>query len=152
MNILIPLSVAAFACVPIVELKGAIPYGLLMGLPLWETFILAYIGSCVPAVFILFFCKPVFKWLKKIKRVKWPGRFAEWMEERSMKRSRTIIRFSYLGLFLFVAVPLPTTGIWTGSIIATLLQLRIKYALPVIVLANIVSGLLILLLSHYIIL
>lgn len=143
------LLVIGIACTPVLELKAAIPVGLANGLPLWETFIWAWVGSCLPVPLLLLFIRKVLNFLKGTKPFR---RFAEWVERRALRKSGNVRKYSLLGLFIFVAVPLPTTGVWTGSLIADLLDLRMKHALPVILLGNLVAGILILMLSHYIIL
>ena len=141
--------VFGMSMLPVLELKASIPAGLAMGLPLWETFLIALAGSCVPVPFILLLLRPFFKWCK--------GRpffhkLADKLQKRFDERSDTIRKYSLLGLFIFVAIPLPTTGVWTGSGIAAMLNLRIKHALPVIILGNCIAGLLMLLFGQIVIL
>jgi len=142
-------TVFGMSMLPVLELKASIPAGLAMGLQLWETFLIALVGSCVPVPFILLLLRPFFKWCK--------GRpffhkLADKLEGRFEKKSGSIRKYSLLGLFIFVAIPLPTTGVWTGSGIAAMLNLRIKHALPVIILGNTVAGLLMLLFGQIVIL
>ena len=142
-------TVFGMSMLPVLELKASIPAGLAMGLPLWETFIIAVAGSCVPVPFILLLLRPFFRWCK--------GRaffhkLAEKLEGRFEQKSGSVRKYSLLGLFIFVAIPLPTTGVWTGSGIAAMLNLRIKHALPVIILGNAVAGLLMLLFGQIVIL
>ncbi len=135
------------AMFPLIELKGAIPIGVGMGLTLTESFIASYLGSILPVPILLFFLKPVMAFLKKTKIL---APLANWVENRTKKKSVGVRKYSLLGLFIFVAVPLPTTGVWTGSAIASFLDIRIKHAFPVIAIGNLVAGLLILLLTHQI--
>ncbi len=135
---------------PIVELKGSIPVGVAMGIPLWEAFLIAWLASAVPVPFILLFLRPLIRYMKSTKPFR---KFANWLEARTRRKTEkgVIRKYRLLGLFLFVAIPLPGTGVWTGSMIAALLDLRISHALPVILFGNLVAGLLMLFLTHSII-
>ena len=142
-------TVVGMSALTVLELKASIPVGLAMGLPLWETFLIAVIGSTIPVPFILLLLRPFFRWCKG--RPFFHG-IAEKLEGRFRKKASGVRKYSLLGLFLFVAVPLPGTGVWTGSGIAAMLDIRIAHALPVIVLGNCVAGLLMLLLGQIVIL
>ena len=140
-------TVFGIAMLPILELKAAIPVGLAMGLPLWETFFIALLGASVPVPFILLLLRPFFAWCK---RTKWFKPMAEKLESRFHRKSASIRKYSLLGLFVFVAVPIPTTGVWTGSGIAALLDLRMLHALPAIILGNAVAGLILLAMGAFV--
>lgn len=139
------LSVVGTACLPVVELKGAIPTGLLLGLPLWETFLWAYIGSILPVPFILRFTQPVMAHLRQTKQFK---RFAHWLEARTMRKSSTIRKYSLVGLFIFVAIPLPTTGVWSGALLASFFGLKLWPSFLMIIAGNLIAGLLVLGISY----
>mgnify|MGYP002479143335 CR=1 FL=1 len=139
------LYVLGTACLPVVELKGAIAAGRIMELPLWETFLVAYIGSILPVPFILRFTQPLMARLRQTKPLK---RAAHWVEDRTMRKSMTIRKYSLVGLFIFVAIPLPTTGVWSGALIASFLGLKLWPSFIVIVLGNIIAGLLVLTISY----
>lgn len=141
------LSVFFMACLPVIELKGAIPYGIAMDMPLMTTFIIAFLGAALPVPFILAFLKPVMDWLKK--STKPFQKFAHWLEARSQKKGGKIQKYEYPALFVFVAIPLPTTGVWTGALIATLLGLDYKKSLAVILLGNLIAGLVMLAFSEF---
>lgn len=142
-------TVLGMSMLPVLEVKAAIPMGLAMGLPLWETFFIALLGSCIPVPFILLLLRPFFHWCKGRPFF---HRLAEKLEGRFQKKSSGVRRYSLLGLFLFVAIPLPTTGVWTGSGIAAMLDLRIRHALPIIVAGNAVAALLMLAFGQIVIL
>lgn len=142
-------TVLCMSMLPVLEVKAAIPMGLAMGLPLWETFFIALLGSCIPVPFILLLLRPFFHWCKGRPFF---HRLAEKLEGRFRKKSSGVRRYSLLGLFLFVAIPLPTTGVWTGSGIAAMLDLRIRHALPIIVAGNAVAALLMLAFGQIVIL
>lgn len=138
-------AVLISSVLPIIELRGAIPLGVGLGMGLWKTFILAYIGSCLPVPILIFFFKPIMAWLRGTKIF---SPFAEWLHRRTERRSSKMRKYSLLGLFVFVAIPVPTTGVWTGSMIASFLNIRAKHAIPVILLGNFVAGILVLAISY----
>lgn len=113
--------------VPIIELRGAIPIGVGLGLPLIGAFIVSVIGNCLPVPFILLFIRVILKWMKGVKHL---DKIALFLENKAHKKSVKVLKYASAGLFLFVAIPLPGTGAWTGALIAALLDMRMKYALP----------------------
>lgn len=133
----IVIVIAAF---PLIELRGAIPVGVLLGLPVRETFLLAMVGNILPVPFLLLLLGP----LRKIANG-WPlvGPVLRWAEQRAMKRREPIERHGFWGLLTFVGVPLPGTGAWTGALIAVLLQMPFWRSLGAIVLGVVVAGILI---------
>lgn len=145
-NIVPYLIVFGVSMLPIVELRGAIPYGAIYGLPLDITFILALLGSMLPVPFILLFLKPVFAWLKKRKFM---HRFVSWVERKGEKGAKKVreSRGITWALYAFVAIPLPGTGVWTGSLIATVLELPFKRAIWPILAGDITAGIIMLILS-----
>jgi len=138
------IMTAGTAMVPILEVKAAIPIGTAMGLPLWENFIFAVLGGLVPCPFIILFSRKMISWLKTTAILGWFGRF---MERHVDQKADKVRKYSLLGLFILVAAPLPGTGVWTGSLVAALLDLRLKHAVPVILLGNIVCSLCILMIT-----
>ncbi|HEY8389443.1 MAG TPA: small multi-drug export protein [Clostridia bacterium] len=177
--LLITLLVAAL---PVIELKGAIPLGLglaahySLDINPWVYFVFAFIGSCLPAPFIIAYLRPVLAFLGKTKLFKG---LSDWVNKRISKKAselnqkadkkaddyvqnlednndiqkkseakkRRLDWLKYTALFLFVAIPLPLTGIWTGSGIASFMGLKVKAALPIVVLGNLVAGLIVMALS-----
>ncbi|MBE7024554.1 MAG: hypothetical protein E7408_00665 [Ruminococcaceae bacterium] len=131
------LQVLLMAMVPVVELRGAIPYGAVLGLAPWTAFICAVIGNCLPVPLIILLARPFIKYLKKTRILGW---FAHWMERKTEKNRDKIMKRSALGLFLFVAIPLPGTGAWTGALCAALLDLRFRFALPSILAGVLAAG------------
>ncbi|MEG0769020.1 MAG: small multi-drug export protein [Ruthenibacterium sp.] len=115
------------AMVPLVELRGAVPIGILSGLePAWSVLLVAVLGNMLPVPIILLFAKKVLLWCCKLPG--WAGRLFGKIHEKGMKASMAIQAKSgkgiYWGLFIFVAIPLPGTGAWTGCLGATLLDLK----------------------------
>ena len=129
---------------PILELRGGILVGFLLGMDLLPSFIIAFIGNIIPVPFILIFIKFIFK---KLKKTRMKG-FIEKIENKAMSKSDQIQKYAYLGLFLFVGIPLPGTGAWTGSLIAALLEMDNKKSFGIIVLGVIMAGIIISILSY----
>ena len=112
--------------IPIVELRGALLVaGPILGVPVAEAIPLSIIGNIVPVPFILLLITPIFAWMKGTK---------EKLEARAMSKKDQIEKYEFWGLVLFVGIPLPGTGAWTGSLIAALLGIRFKKAFPAIML------------------
>lgn len=138
------LSIFITAMLPIIELRGAIPLGInFYGLVWWQVVIIAILGNVIPVLPILFLLDKVSLGLSRIPIFK---RFFTWLFTRTRKKSKIIEEYEMLGLTLFVAIPLPITGAWTGSVAAFLLGLKyfpsfLAIFLGVIIAATIVTGL-----------
>ncbi len=132
-------SVFGTAILPILELKAAIPLGFGFGIPIWTPFLLAYIGSCLPCPFIIFFIERIIKRMA-VSRVKLFYKFAGWLLGKVEKHKGKIEKYGYLGVFIFVAIPLPGTGVYTGSLLAAMMGLQPKKAIPVVLVGNLVAG------------
>lgn len=142
-------AVFGMSILPIVELKGAIPFGFALGIPFLTVYFIALLGSCLPAPFIIFFIERIIKWMQRSK-VKFFNKFSNWLMGKVEKHRGGIDKYGYLGVFIFVAIPLPGTGVWTGSLIASVLNLKPAKAIPCVILGNVVAGFLMLLLSSII--
>jgi len=123
--------------VPVIELRGGIPYALANGIHPVLAWILAISGNFLPLPFILLFIRPIFKWMKRISIFK---KLVDKIEARAMNKSDRVLKYSFWGLMIFVAIPLPGTGGWTGALIAALLDMRLKRAIPSILLGLIVAA------------
>ena len=139
------LWVLFISMVPIIELRGAIPVGFALGLPLGLNYLLCVIGNFLPVPFILLFIRKILSWMKKVKRL---DKIAIWLEEKAEKKSDKVMKGVASGLFLFVAIPLPGTGAWTGALVASLFDMRMRYALPAIFLGILAAGVIMSLLSY----
>lgn len=139
------LRVALLALLPVIELRGAIPYGIALGLSSFEAGFFAYLGSSLPAFFILKYLESITTFLKQLP---WTGKTIEKLHLNSLAKSAMVEKYGYLGLGLFVAIPLFGTGVWTGSLIAVLLKLKWKPALLSILLGNLCAGVVILVFSY----
>lgn len=140
----IEFTVMLTAALPIIELRGAIPVGISLGLSPLHAFFLGFIGSLIPVPFILIAIKPIFDNLKKTKVFR---KIVDRLVARSFNKSHFIRRYGSLGLLIFVALPIPGTGVWSGSLIAALLNIRYKWAFPSIIIGNLISGAIVWLLS-----
>lgn len=126
------------AMLPIVELRGAVPIGNnLFALPLYKTIFFSIAGNMLPIVLVLLFLERLVVWLSPIPLF---GRFFDWLFKRTRKKSDIINRFEFWGLVIFVAIPLPMTGAWTGSIAAVLLGISYGRALLAIFLGVLIAG------------
>ena len=129
--------------VPVLELRGAIPIGVAHGLDYRIAIAVSILGNLVPVPFIVLFIRKIFAWLRtKSERL---NGFVTRMEQRALKKSDTVRRARFWGLFLFVAIPLPGTGAWTGSLAASILDMKFKDVLIAcmggVLLAGIIMGL-----------
>ncbi|MBU0547144.1 MAG: small multi-drug export protein [Candidatus Omnitrophica bacterium] len=125
------------AALPVSELRGAIPLALSFGMSLSKAFWLSVLGNCIIVAPALFLFKPITDVLRKFKI--W-SRFFDWVFERTRKNSDVIQRYEALGLAIFVAIPLPITGAWSGVIAASLFKIRFRYAFMAIVAGIIFAG------------
>ncbi len=130
--------------VPIIELRGAIPVGVGMGLSYFEAFICSFIGNIIPIYFIVKFIRPLFDFFGRWKIFKKIIDFATEKATRNIENNPRLQNFTALGLFLFVAVPLPGTGAWVGSLIANFLNLPPKKAIPPIIAGVFTAGIIVL--------
>ncbi len=117
--------------IPILELRGALLVaGPILGVPVAKAIPLCVIGNIIPVPFILLLITPIFKWLKGTKTFK---PMVTKLENKAMSKSDQIEKYEFWGLVLFVGIPLPGTGAWTGSLIAALLGIKFKKAFPAVV-------------------
>ncbi len=119
-----------WAMVPVIELRGAIPIGVGVGLPLWVSIVASVIGNLIPVPFIMLFIRQIFKWMRKVSKTF--ARVVDKMEQKANKHRDKVTRYGFWGLFILVAIPLPGTGAWTGALVAAVMELRFKTALPAI--------------------
>ena len=129
---------------PVLEPRGAIPLGVAAGLPPLTACAAAILGNIVPVPFIMLLVRRVFRWLRKTAFL---GPKIDWLERRAHLKGRLVRRYRLPGLLLLVAVPLPGTGAWTGALVATLLDIRLRHAFPAIAAGVVIAGVLITLLT-----
>ncbi|MCR5035570.1 MAG: small multi-drug export protein [Clostridia bacterium] len=131
--------------VPIIELRGALPIGVGMGLPPLTALIVSIIGNMVPVPFIILFIRKILDWMHRFETF---DRIATKLEAKAEKGGEKIVKYEMFGLFLLVAIPLPGTGAWTGSLVAAFFNLRLKNAVPVIFLGVIAAGIVVFLITY----
>jgi uncharacterized membrane protein len=125
------------ATLPVAELRGSIPVALAMGLPPAKAFILSILGNSVIIAPVLFLLEPVSSALRRFPVWR---KFFDWLFERTRAKGDIIQRYEAIGLMLFVAVPLPMTGAWSGCVAASLFKIKFRYAFPAIFLGVIEAG------------
>ncbi len=137
-NVSPELVTVVLAALPISELRGAIPYAITVGGMSWQkAFALSVVGNFLPVLPILLLLETVSTWLRRYAL--W-DRFFTWLFERTRRRGRLIERFEALGLVLFVAIPLPVTGAWTGCVAAFIFKVPLRLALPAILCGILIAG------------
>ena len=140
------LIVCGMSMVPVIELRGAVPYGVTAGLPLLPVLLTAILGNMVPVPFILLFIRKILAWMKT--REGFCRRLAEKLEARALSKSDVLEKYAAFGLFVLVAIPLPGTGAWTGSLVAAVFQLKWKHAIPSIFAGVVAAGIILSIASY----
>ena len=121
----------------VVELRGGIPAGAAMGLPFWQVYLTCVLGNLLPVPFLILFAKKILVAFSTLPHI---GGFFQKMIRRADEKAAQIGQYEKWGLFLFVAIPLPGTGAWTGSLVAAVLRMRIVQAFLIIMAGVLVSG------------
>ena len=124
--------------VPVVELRGGIPFGVARGLPVWAAYLAAVVGNVLPVPFIVVYIRRIFLWMRR--RLPWLNSLVDKLERKAHLKGQTVTKYKYLGLLLFVAIPLPGTGAWTGSLAAAFLDMPLRKALPSIFAGIVIAG------------
>jgi len=131
---------------PIIELRGGLPFGVALGLPYQLAFPAAVIGNLIPAPFIIVYIRKIFvlmrRYMPKLNGV------VDKLERKAHLKGQKMLKYQYIGLWLFVAIPLPGTGAWTGCLAAAFLDMRLKKAMPAVVLGVLTAGTIMLTLTH----
>ena len=122
------LIVFLVSMVPLIELRGAIPYGVAYGMPLWLTYLIAIVGNMLPVPFIYFFARKILNWGQNKRYI---GRICRWLLVKGERAGQKLVRKTgrgglFAALMLFVGVPIPGTGAWTGTLGASFLDMGIK--------------------------
>ena len=143
----IPAELIAFviSLFPVLEIRGGMIASLLLDVDFIKAFVICYLGNMLPIPFILLFIKKIFSLMRKNKHLR---KIVEKLEARSDKKKGTMEKYEEWGLLFFVAIPLPGTGGWTGALIAALMDMRIKKALPIIALGVFIAGLIMSLITY----
>ena len=132
--------IAAFfiSMVPIMELRAGIPAGVAAGLNPWQAMLVAVAGNILPVPFALLFLRKILRTLRRTSSRL--NRIIARYEQKTLTKAEKVRKYEALGLLLFVAVPLPGTGAWTGAVIASILEIRLKTAVPMILLGLLIAG------------
>ena len=139
------LAVVIISMVPLVELCGAVPLGVAIGMPVYELYPLAILGNMIPIPFLLFFGEKILDWVCTLRP---STKLATAYKQKLLSKTDQVTKYARIGLFLFVAVPLPGTGAWSGALIATILKMPKTKALLSIFCGVIMAGIIMLIASH----
>lgn len=138
------IQCAVLAMLPVLELRGALPWGIARGLEPWLAYVLCVLFNMVPVPFILLFLNKVLDWMERSRHF---SGIASWLRERAHKKSESYYKYEMLGLFILVAIPLPGTGAWTGALVASVMGLKARRAVPAIFLGVAAAGVIMLTVS-----
>ncbi len=133
--------------VPVIELRGAIPIGVGLGLPYGVAVAVSVIGNIVPVPFIILFIKAIFSWMRKAMP-KLDGMVSK-LEARADKHRDTVEKYAFWGLFILVAIPLPGTGAWTGALVAAMMDMPLKKAFPSVALGVIGAAIIVTAVTYF---
>lgn len=139
------LTIFLISLMPVLEIRGGMIAARLLEVDFVKAFIICFIGNMLPIPFILLFIRKIFEFLR---RFKFMNKIIDRLESKGEKNRDKILKYKEWGLLTFVAIPLPGTGGWTGALIAALLDLRIKKAIPIISLGVFIAGLIMSLLTY----
>ncbi len=140
------IAVLLISMVPIIELRLAIPVAAAVGLSPVLAFVLAVVGNLIPVPFIILFIKKIFAWMRKTSPKL--NAVVDKMEAKAEKNKDKVLKYAFWGLTLFVAIPLPGTGAWTGSLVAAMLDMPLKKAFPSVVIGVLGAGIIMTLISY----
>lgn len=135
----VPAELVAFviSLCPVLECRGGMIAARLMEIPFIKAFLICYIGNMLPIPFIILFIRKIFEFLRKFSFFR---KIVEKLEAKTEKNKEKVMKYEAWGLLLFVAIPFPGTGGWTGALMAALLDIRFKRALPIIALGVLIAG------------
>ena len=126
------------AMVPVVELRGAIPAGVASGLPVFAAVIISIAGNVVPVPFVLIFFRKVLRWMEK--HSEFLGKLAKKLQQKAESKKDKVLKYEFWGLVALVAIPFPGTGAWTGAMVAAIVDMQLKRAVPAILLGVVIAG------------
>ena len=134
------LTIFIISLLPILELRGGLIAAKLLGVNLVKAFIICFVGNIIPVPFIILFIKKIFAFMRRFKIF---HKLLDKLESKGDKNRDKILKYKEWGLLLFVAIPLPGTGGWTGALLAALLDLRLKKSFPIISLGVLIAGIIV---------
>ena len=124
---------------PIIELRGAIPMAAAFNMPWWQAYLLAVVGNMLPVPVILLFIRQFLTWAAG-SRIKFLNKLANWLNKKVEKNRPKIEKFAFWGLCVFIAIPLPTTGAWTGSLVAAMIDMKFWKAMLTAFVGVLIAG------------
>lgn len=130
----------AVSAVPVVELRGGIPYGVVQGLPIWVAFLASVFGNLLPIPVILLFLNKVFDWMRSYEKL---APIVHKLEAKAHLQGRKVMKYRKLGLLILVAIPLPGTGAWTGALVASVLDIPPRESIAPIFWGVVIAGILV---------
>ncbi|HIY20815.1 MAG TPA: small multi-drug export protein [Candidatus Flavonifractor merdigallinarum] len=131
---------------PIIELRGGIPFGVALGLNPWAAFAASVVGNLLPLPFIVVYIRRIFLWMRRhMPRL---NALVDKLEHKAHLKGRKVTRYKYLGLMIFVAIPLPGTGGWTGALAAAFLNMPLRKAMPAMAAGVLIAGFLVTFLTY----
>lgn len=124
---------------PIIELRGAIPMAAAFNMPWWQAYLLSVVGNMLPVPIILLFIKKFLTWAMSSK-IKFLNKLANWLNRKVEKNRPKIEKYAFWGLAIFIAIPLPTTGAWTGSLVAAMIDMKFWKAMLTALVGVLIAG------------
>lgn len=134
------ITVFVISLMPVLELRGGLVAARLLEMDVLRAFFFCFVGNMLPIPFILLFIRKIFDWMRKWKHF---GKIIVKLEEKAEKHRKTIEKYGVWGLLILVAIPLPGTGAWTGALVAAIMDIRMRRALPVIAIGVFIAGLIV---------
>ena len=132
--------------VPVIELRGGVPFGTALGLAPLHALVVCIIGNMLPIPFIIVYIRRIFLWMRR-KSPKLNS-LVDKLEKKAHLKGQKVTKYKYIGLWIFVAIPLPGTGAWTGALVAALLDIRMRHAVPAIFLGVVIAGAIVTVLTY----
>lgn len=139
------LTIFVISLMPILELRGGMIAARLLEVPFLKAFAICFVGNMLPIPFILLFIEKIFEWLRRFKFFE---KIIVRLEAKTDRNKEKVLRYKSWGLLLFVAIPLPGTGGWTGALMAALLGIDFKRSLPIITLGVLIAGIIMSLITY----
>ncbi len=139
------LVVFVVSLLPILELRGGLVAAAILGVEWYKALPICVLGNMLPIPVVLLFIRQILNWMKKIPIFK---KLVAKIESKAQKNTEKVLKYKKWGLFLFVAIPLPGTGAWTGALVANFLDMRFKSAFPLIFAGVLTAGLIMLIISY----
>lgn len=127
--------------VPVIELRGGIPAGVAAGLPVFWAALVSIIGNMIPVPFVLFFIRKLLVWMEQKSSLL--GRFAKMLRDKADANKEKVLKYELWGLVLLVAIPLPGTGAYTGALVAAMVDMQIKRAVPAIFIGVVIAAIIV---------